>query len=247
MLNLLYESCEAEGNFLRLNVYISSSGFCSRRRADRYIKEGLVMVNGEVVTPWTFVNASDEVIVNGEKIHPREGSIYLLLHKPRGIICTAAENVPENVIDFIDYPERIFPVGRLDNHSEGLLILTNDGPIVNKLLKKESSVEKDYIVTVNREITDQFITDLSTGVSIYNPRVKGSTMTSPCIVERLNDLQFKITLTEGLNRQIRRMCRRFQYTVTNLKRVRLKNVHLGELPVGEWRYLTDEEVKGLQS
>lgn len=235
-----------EGIFLRLSVYISSSGLCSRRQADQYIKEGLVIVNGEVATPQTSLHASDEVVIDDRVIQPQENLTYLMLNKPDGVICTAAKNVPENVIDFIDYPERIFPVGRLDNHSEGLLILTNDGPIVNKLLKKEAFVEKDYIVTVNREITDQFINDLSIGVSIYNPRVKDYMMTSPCIIEKLTDYQFKITLTEGLNRQIRRMCRRFQYTVTHLKRIRLKNLHLGELSIGEWRYLTHEEINGLK-
>lgn len=236
-----------EVRFLRLNVYISSSGLCSRRSADKYIKDGLVIVNGEIATPQTFIDKLDEIIVNGEKIQLKENSTYLMLNKPSGIICTSAKNVRENIIDFIDYPERIFPVGRLDKHSEGLLILTNDGPIVNELLKKEAFVEKDYIVSVNRQITDLFIKELSNGVSIYNPRVKDYTITSNCVVEQVNDYQFKITLTQGLNRQIRRMCRRFQYTVTNLKRVRLKELYLSDLPVGEWRYLTNEEIKALKS
>lgn len=232
---------------MRINVYISSAGYCSRRRADRHIKEGHVTINGEVATLWSHVQEGDEVKVFDEVIRPRKHSTYLMLNKPRGIICTAAENVPENVIDFIDYPERIFPIGRLDNHSEGLLLLTNDGPIVNELLKKESQVEKEYIVTVNREITLDFIKGMSAGVSIYNPRVKGHTTTSPCEVKQLNDYQFSIVLIEGLNRQIRRMCRRFQYTVTNLQRIRMKHLQLGDLPVGDWRYLTEEEVRALKN
>ncbi len=243
----LIDRCESEGTLLRLNIYISYSGFCSRRRADRYIRDGLVIVNGEVGTLQTFVDELDEVIVDSKVIQMKKNLTYLMLNKPRDIICTAAKNVPENIIDFIDYPERIFPVGRLDKHSEGLLILTNDGPIVNELLKKESLVEKDYIVTVNRVITPQFISDLSNGVSIYNPRVNGYTVTNACIVKQLNDSQLKITLTQGLNRQIRRMCRRYQYTVTNLKRIRLKELHLGDLPIGDWRYLTSEEIADLKS
>lgn len=232
---------------MRLNVYISSSGWCSRRRADQYIKAGQVTVNGQVVTRRMMVALSDQVAVQGVVVQPKEHNVYLLLHKPRGIICTAAKDVKENVIDYIGYPERIFPVGRLDNQSEGLLLLTNDGAIVNELLKREARVEKDYVVTVNRIITEQFIQELSEGVRIYNPREKGYTITRPCTVVQLSDVQFKITLTEGMNRQIRRMCRRFQYTVTTLQRVRLKDLHLGEVAVGEWRYLTMEEVEGLQS
>lgn len=232
---------------MRLNVYISSSGFCSRRKADHYIKCGLVTVNGETSTPQTFVEETDEVIVDSNLIQTKNNSTYLILNKPRGIICTAAKDVLENIIDYINYPERIFPIGRLDKHSEGLLILTNDGPIVNELLKKEALVEKDYIVTVNRLITTQLINNLASGVSIYNPRTKDNTLTSPCTVKQLSDYQFKITLTEGLNRQIRRMCRRFQYTVTNLKRVRIKDLYLNDLPVGEWRHLTNEEVEKLKS
>lgn len=235
------------GDILRLNVYISSSGFCSRRKADYYIKCGLVTVNGETATPQTFVEETDEVIVDSDLIQTKNNSTYLILNKPRGIICTAAKDVPENIINYINYPERIFPIGRLDKHSEGLLILTNDGPIVNELLKKEALVEKDYIVTVNRLITTQLINNLASSVSIYNPRTKDNTLTSPCIVKQLSDYQFKITLTEGLNRQIRRMCRRFQYTVTHLKRVRIKDLYLNDLPVGDWRHLTNEEVEKLKS
>jgi len=232
---------------LRLNVYISSSGYCSRQQADRYIKGGYVTVNGNITTNKTFVNKSDEVYVNDHLIQLKENSIYIMLNKPQGIICTAAKDVPENIIDYVNYPERIFPVGRLDKHSEGLIILTNDGPIVNELLNQDYLVEKDYLVTVNQLITKQFINDLSKGVSIYNPRVKGNTITNPCVVKQINDYQFKITLTQGLNRQIRRMCRRFQYTVTDLKRVRFKNLYLSTLPIGEWRYLTNNEIKFLKS
>jgi len=232
---------------LRLNVYISSSGYCSRQQADRYIKGGYVTVNGNITTNKKFVNNSDKVYVNNDLIQLKENSTYIMLNKPRGIICTAAKNVPENIIDYVNYPERIFPVGRLDKHSEGLIILTNDGPIVNELLNQDYLVEKEYLVTVNQLITKQFINDLSNGVSIYNPRVKENTITNPCVVKQISDYQFKITLTQGLNRQIRRMCRRFQYTVTDLKRVRFKNLYLSSLPIGEWRYLTSNEIKFLKS
>src|SRR5699024_7642191 len=188
-----------------------------------------------------------KVYVNNDLIQLKENSTYIMLNKPQGTICTAAKDVPENIIDYVNYPERIFPVGRLDTHSEGLIILTNDRPIVNELLNQYYLIEKEYLVTVNQLITNEFINDLSKGVSIYNTRVKGNTITNPCVVKQINDYQFKITLTQGLNRQIRRMCRRFQYTVTDLKRVRFKNLYLSTLPIGEWRYLTNNEIKFLKS
>lgn len=231
---------------MRLNVYISSSGLCSRRRAEHYIRDGHVMINGVVEHGLPSVCAADVVTVEGMVVVPKEEMTYLLLHKPRGIVCTASRERAENVIDFVNYPERIFPVGRLDNQSEGLLLLTDDGTLTHHLLRRESDVEKEYRVTVNRDITADLIAGLSRGVSIYNPRTKGHTMTDPCTVVQTGEREFHITLTQGLNRQIRRMCRRYQYTVTRLKRIRLKDLTLGDLPVGEWRYVTEEEVKSLK-
>lgn len=232
---------------IRLNQFISSSGYCSRRKADRLIKEGKVTVNGALVKQKSMIHDDDRVEIDGEVIKVKENDIYIMLNKPPGIICTSASHIAENIIDFVNYPERIFPVGRLDRQSEGLILLTDDGSIVNQLLREENNEEKDYIVTVNRGITSLFIDCLANGVDIYNPRKKDYTTTKPCKVVQLDDHNFKITLSQGLNRQIRRMCRRFQYTVTKLKRVRIKHMTLGELPVGEWRYLSEEEIKDLKS
>src|SRR5699024_656442 len=159
--------------------------------------------------------------------------IYIMLNKPQGIICTAAKDVPENIIDYVNYPERIFPVGRLDKHSEGLIILTNVGPIVNELLNQDYLEENDYLLTVNQLIKKQFINELSKGMSIYYTYVKENTITNPCVVKQINDYLFNITLTQVLNIQKRRICRKFQYSVTDLKRVRFKNLYLSTLPIGE--------------
>lgn len=232
---------------MRLNQFISSSGYCSRRQADRYIKENRVMVNGFSVKLGHVINEGDLVEIDGQRIEAKINDIYLLLNKPRGITCTAASHIEGNIIDFVNYPERIFPVGRLDKQSEGLILLTDDGSIVNHLLKEANKAEKEYHVRVNREITDDFIKKMSAGVSIYNPRIKGHTTTNACEVIQLDPFRFKIILDQGLNRQIRRMCRRFQYTVTRLQRVRIKDLTLGKLPLGKWRHLTKEEINGLKT
>ena len=231
---------------MRLNQFISSSGFCSRRKADMFIKEQKVTVNGVLITLGHMIDDGDRVEVDGQRIIAKENDIYIMLNKPPGVTCTAAENIEGNIIDFVNYPQRIFPVGRLDKQSEGLILLTDDGSIVNELLREENNQEKDYLVTVDKGITQAFIEAMAEGVSIYNPRKKGNTMTKPCKVVQLDDYCFKITLSQGLNRQIRRMCRRFQYTVTKLQRVRMKNVQLGQLERGHWRYLSGEEVNGLK-
>lgn len=227
---------------MRLNQYISSAGLCSRRKADQFIKEQRVKVNGEPIPFHYHVKEGDVVEVDGEQIIPKENDIYILFNKPPGVICTAAQHIEMNIIDYINYPERIFSVGRLDRQSEGLILLTNNGEIANQLLKEEFEVEKDYIVTVDREITPEFIEHLSSGPKIYNPRKKSYVSTNPCPVVQLDSRRFQITLSQGLNRQIRRMCRSAHYTVTTLQRVRMKNLTLGSLPLGEWRYLTAEEV-----
>ncbi|PID23049.1 23S rRNA pseudouridine synthase F [Sporosarcina sp. P3] len=232
---------------MRLNQFISSAGFCSRRQAERYITAKKVLVNGEIASPICFIEEGDHVEVDGHTIRHTAPDIYMILNKPSGITCTAAPTIAGNIIDFVSYPERLFPVGRLDKETEGLILLTNDGSIVNDLMKEENQQEKEYVVTVNKKITDTFIHDLSNGVDIYNPRTKSYTTTTPCSVTRLSDCTFRILLTQGLNRQIRRMCRRFQYTVTHLQRVRIKHIELGTLERGQWRYLTEEEIAKLKS
>lgn len=227
---------------MRLNQFISSSGFCSRRQAERYITARKVRVNGVIASHVYFVQQGDLVEVDGQLIEHRTEDIYMMLNKPRGIVCTASPTIEHNIIDFISYPQRIFPVGRLDKDTEGLILLTNDGSIVNTLMKKEYNNEKEYIVTVNRKMTATFLDDLAQGVDIYNPRQKEYVRTAPCVVVPVDDYTFRITLAQGLNRQIRRMCRRFQYTVTHLQRIRLTHLHLGTLPVGKWRYLTADEI-----
>lgn len=231
---------------MRLNQFISSSGFCSRRQADVLIKEQKVTVNGEMVALGHVIREGDRVEIDGQLIQAKKNDIYIMLNKPPGVTCTAASHIEGNIIEFINYPERIFPVGRLDKQSEGLILLTDDGSIVNELLREENNEEKDYVVTVNKPLTESFILDMSAGVEIYNPRKKDYVWTKPCEVIQLDDFRFKITLSQGLNRQIRRMCRRFQYTVTKLQRVRLKNIYLGQLELGQWRYLSDEEVNSLK-
>ncbi|WP_342504756.1 pseudouridine synthase [Sporosarcina sp. FSL K6-2383] len=231
---------------MRLNQFISASGFCSRRKVDKLIKEGIVTVNGEQIKLGYVMSEGDRVEVDGQLIKAKVNDVYLMLNKPPDVTCTAASGIEGNIIDFVNYPERIFPVGRLDKQSEGLILLTNDGSIVNELLKEENEHEKDYIVTVDKKITPEFIEDMASGVDIYNPRKKGNVQTKPCRVVQLDDYCFKITLSQGLNRQIRRMCRRFQYTVTRLQRVRIKELSLGTLPLGQWRSLTQGEIARLK-
>lgn len=232
---------------MRLNQFISSSGFCSRRKADILIKEQRVRVNGELIKLGHMYRAGDLVKVDEEIIKAKENEIYIMLNKPIGVTCTTAKHIADNIIDYVNYPERIFPVGRLDKQSEGLILLTDDGSIVNELLREENNQEKDYIVTVDKIMSLDFIRAMAEGVSIYNPRKKENTITKPCKVVQIDDYSFKITLSQGLNRQIRRMCRCFQYTVTKLQRIRIKNVDLGQLELGTWRYLTTEEVIELKN
>jgi 23S rRNA pseudouridine2604 synthase len=231
---------------MRVNQFIASSGYCSRRRADVLIREQKVTVNGVVAGIGCMINEGDKVRVECRLIQAKDNDIYIMLNKPPGITCTTARNIDGNIIDYLNYPERIFPVGRLDKLSAGLILLTDDGSIVNELLREENNEEKGYIVTVDKEITAAFITSMAGGVEIYNPRKKAIITTKECTVIQLDDYRFKITLSQGLNRQIRRMCRRFQFTVTKLQRVRIKDLSLGELELGQWRYLTDEEVNALK-
>ena len=222
----------------RINKYLSEVGYCSRRVADRLVEEGKVTINGKIIEKGIKVEEGDQVKVEGQIIKKsnKQKNIYLAFNKPVGIVCTTDTRVePDNVIDFIKYPSRIFPIGRLDKLSEGLIFLTNDGDIVNKILRSRNNHEKEYIVSVNRLINRDFIRSMSSGVKILD------TITKNCLVEKLGPKKFKIILTQGLNRQIRRMCESLGYRVKALKRIRIMNIKL-DIPVGKYRELTDEEL-----
>lgn len=228
---------DSEG--IRLNKYIASSGLCSRREADTLIENGKVTVNGEVAVQGTKVNEEDVVLVNGRKITPDDDMIYIAFNKPLGVTCTTDKRDPSNIIDYIGYSERIFPVGRLDKNSSGLILLTNDGSIVNKLLRAENGHEKEYLVTVNRPYDKDFVRSMEKGVPVLGQ------LTLPCKLKPCGEKSFKIILHQGLNRQIRRMCEYLGYKVTRLKRIRFMNIELGDLETGKWRYLTAAEKKEL--
>lgn len=223
----------------RLNKFISETGYCSRREADRLIEEGRVTLNGIVPQMGTKVTARDEVRVDGTLIGTRtEKPVYLAFNKPVGIECTTNQDVQNNIVDYINYPKRIFPIGRLDKASEGLIFMTNDGDIVNKILRARNNHEKEYVVTVNRPITDRFIQRMAGGIPILD------TVTRKCKAEQISKYIFRIVLTQGLNRQIRRMCEYLDYEVTALKRIRIINISL-DVPVGRYRELSPAEIKEL--
>ncbi|HEY1076112.1 MAG TPA: 23S rRNA pseudouridine(2604) synthase RluF [Fontimonas sp.] len=224
---------------MRLNKHISETGVCSRREADSWIEQGRVTVNGVTATLGTQVNEGDSVCVDGKPVGQSRKNVYIALNKPVGITCTTERHVDGNIIDFIGHRERIFPIGRLDKPSEGLILLTNNGDIVNEILRAEHNHEKEYIVTVDRPLSRDFIRRMSEGVEILD------TVTKPCVVEARGRNVFRIILTQGLNRQIRRMCEVFDYSVQRLQRVRIMNIHLGELAVGRWRDLSSAELRGL--
>ena len=226
----------------RLNKYLSEAGFCSRRSADKLIDEGRVKINGTLATVGEKVNSQDEIEVDGEIIkNNKKISTYIAFNKPMGIVCTTDTRVEKNnIIDFINYPTRIFPIGRLDKDSEGLILLTDDGDIVNKILRSSNNHEKEYIVTIDKTISQTFIKRMSEGVPILD------TITKPCKIQKLSRNSFRITLTQGLNRQIRRMCEYLNYKVESLQRVRIMNIHL-KSKVGSYRDLTQEELKTLKN
>jgi 23S rRNA pseudouridine2604 synthase len=224
---------------MRLNKHISESGICSRREADAWIAAGRVTVNGAAGELGTKVQAGDVVLVDGRPLPARRKPVYLALHKPRGITCTTEREVPDNIVDFVGHPQRIFPIGRLDKDSEGLILLTNDGDIVNEVLRVERGHEKEYLVTVEPDATDNFLAMMGRGVRI------GAEKTKPCRVTRAGPNRFRIVLTQGLNRQIRRMCSALGWRVKRLERIRIMHIRLGELPAGRWRDLTEAEVKPL--
>ena len=224
---------------MRLNKFLSETGACSRREADAWIEAGRVQVNGATAVLGTQVADGDEVLLDGRPVAARPQRVYLALNKPVGIECTTDRDVPDNIVDFIAHRERIFPIGRLDKDSEGLILLTNDGDIVNRVLRAEHEHEKEYIVSVDRPLTPEFLEGMARGVPILG------TVTNPCRVRQVGRNTFRIVLTQGLNRQIRRMCEHFDYTVRRLQRVRIMHIHLGDLPVGKWRPLTEAEVRPL--
>ena len=222
----------------RINKYLSEVGYCSRRVADRLIKEGKVTINGKISEIGSKAEEGDKVEVEGQRIEKstNQKNIYLAFNKPVGIVCTTDRRLePDNIIDFINYPTRIFPIGRLDKPSEGLIFLTNDGDIVNKILRSRNNHEKEYIVSVNRQINKDFIQSMSNGVRILD------TITKSCLIKQLGPKKFKVILTQGLNRQIRRMCESLGYKVKSLKRVRIMNIKL-DIPTGKYREFTEDEL-----
>jgi 23S rRNA pseudouridine2604 synthase len=224
----------------RLNKFISDTGYCSRREADRLIENGLVSVNGTTALVGTKVTEQDQVLVEGKPLKAKPKRVYLAYHKPVGITCTTERHIQGNIIDAVRYPERIFPIGRLDKPSEGLIFLTNDGDIVNKILRAGNAHEKEYVVTVNKPISARFIKQMSQGVPILD------TVTQPCSVQQRSKQSFSIILTQGLNRQIRRMCEYLGYEVVTLKRSRIMHIRLAGLKPGQWRLLDDIEIKMLE-
>lgn len=224
---------------IRLNKYISESGYCSRREADKLIESGRVTIDNVKATMGTKVAKGQIVKVDGKKISKEDDLVYIALNKPVGITCTTEHKVKGNIVDFVNHEKRIFPIGRLDKDSQGLILLTNDGDIVNKILRAGNNHEKEYIVTVNRPINEEFVKRMSNGIRILGQ------VTKKCYVKKEGSNTFRIILTQGLNRQIRRMCEALGYEVTKLKRVRIMNINLDNLKIGAWRDLTEKELKEL--
>lgn len=224
---------------VRLNKYISESGFCSRREADKYIEAGCVTIDGKKAVMGTKVLKGQVVKVNGKNIYKEEELVYIALNKPVGITCTTEHKVKGNIVDFVGHKKRIFPIGRLDKDSQGLILLTNDGDVVNKILRAGNNHEKEYIVTVNKPINKDFVNRMSNGIRILGQ------VTKKCYVKQEGPNTFRIILTQGLNRQIRRMCEALGYEVTKLKRIRIMNINLSDLKIGQWRDLTVKELTEL--
>lgn len=224
---------------MRINKYFSNLGICSRRETNRLIEEKRVIVNGVLCEPGQWVEEYDEILLDGERVKARE-KIYIALNKPVGVTCTAAENVKDNIISYMNYGQYIFPVGRLDKESQGLIIMTNDGVLSNKILEADNLHEKEYIVTVDKIINDDFINKMANGVNI------GDVITRKCKVNKIDNNTFNIVLTQGLNKQIRRMSKAFGYTVIKLERIRIMNIEIDDIPYGEWRKLTSVELEKLK-
>lgn len=236
-----FEVPEQKENGVRINKYLGDAGVCSRREADKYIEQGKVTIDGVVAEMGSRVFPGQKVVFNGKELKKQEEQVLIAFYKPVGIVCTTDTREPDNVIDFLNYGKRIYPIGRLDKDSEGLLLLTNDGDIVNKILRAGNHHEKEYLVTVNKPITPEFLKGMAGGVPILD------TITKPCKIEQTGKCSFKIILTQGLNRQIRRMCEYFDYRVLSLKRVRIMHIQLGHLKPGTYRNLSAGELDRLQN
>lgn len=230
-----------EESKIRINKYISQCGYCSRREADRLVSEGKVYINGISAQMGAKVSPADKIVIEGNLLTDQEPEILIAFHKPQGIVCTTSQKDKNNVIDYLDFPSRIYPVGRLDKDSTGLLLLTNNGQLMDDILRGSNYHEKEYVVKVNKPLTDSLIQAMEQGVPILD------TMTRPCRIRQTGKDTFHIILTQGLNRQIRRMCEYFGYRVITLKRIRIMNITLGDLPVGKWRTLSREECKTLKT
>lgn len=228
-----------------INKYISDTGYCSRREADKYIEQGRVHVNGKVAQKGNRVSHEDDVTVDFEAVvkkkKKKKDYIYIAVNKADGIVCTTDHKEKDNIVDYVNYPKRIFPIGRLDKNSTGLILMTNDGDIVNKILREENNHEKEYVVTTNKPITGEFVQSMASGVRIMGTRTK------KCKVRKMGKNSFNITLTQGLNRQIRRMCNALDYKVVTLHRTRIMNITLGKLKIGQYRFLTEDELKEMKS
>jgi 23S rRNA pseudouridine2604 synthase len=224
---------------MRINKFISETGLCSRREADKLIEAKRVTINGKIAELGSTAEPKDDVQVDGKPLGEKKKPVYIALNKPVGITSTTEEHIDGNIVDFVNHPERIFPIGRLDKDSEGLILLTNDGDIVNKILRAENNHDKEYIVTVNKKVTNEFIQNMSSGVEILG------TKTKHCEVTQIDDRVFRIILTQGLNRQIRRMCLALGYHVKKLQRIRIMNISISGLKTGQWRNLTNHELNEL--
>ncbi|GED67865.1 hypothetical protein BRE01_15670 [Brevibacillus reuszeri] len=225
---------------MRINKFISETGICSRREADKLVDAGRVTINGMKAELGSTAEPGDDVRIDGKPLGTKKKDVYIALNKPVGITCTTELHIKGNIVDFVNHPERIFPIGRLDKDSQGLILLTNNGDIVNKILRAENNHEKEYIVTVDKPITANFLHGMANGVRILG------TVTKQCKVTKVSDRVFTIILTQGLNRQIRRMCQAFGYQVRQLQRVRIMNISLGNLKIGQWRNLTSKELRDLE-
>lgn len=225
---------------LRINKYLSQCGVCSRREADRMIESGMILINGKKAVKGDMVQAGDCVMAEGRQVKRQEKEIVIAFHKPAGVVCTSSRKEKNNIIDFLSFPERIYPVGRLDKDSTGLILLTNNGQLMDDILRGSNYHEKEYVVTLNRPMTPEVLAAMEQGVPILD------TMTRPCRITHRQGAKFHIILTQGLNRQIRRMCEYFGYRVRILKRIRVMNICLDDLPEGQWRYLTEQEIARLK-
>ena len=224
---------------MRINKLLSNYGYCSRKEVSRLIEDKRIMVNGKLCEQGQWVEESDDILLDGKKVKKKE-KVYIALNKPKGIVCTSSREIKDNIIDFLNYKDYVFPVGRLDKDSEGLILMTNDGDLANKILSSESYHEKEYTVTLDKDFDEEFIYKMSKGVNILG------TVTRPCELIRINNNTFNIVLTQGLNRQIRRMCKTFGYNVIKLERIRIINIFSKGIEAGKWRYLTKEEVVELR-